>query len=156
MSSNKDDVTPSETLIGRVKWFNNSLSYGFVTVITEGKYHNTDVFVHQSNLQTKKECFRTLFTGECIQFVLTNSTNEKHPLHAVNVTGYNGNPLHCEASIKQYNNSSRNDGGSSGGDDGNNGSNGFRGGSSGFRGRGGANSSRGRGNSYSNQRSEQM
>ena len=114
------------------------------------------MFVHQSNLQTKKECFRTLFTGECIQFVLTNSTNEKHPLHAVNVTGYNGNPLHCEASIKQYNNSSRNDGGSSGGDDGNNGRNGFRGGSSGFRGRGGANSSRGRGNSYSNQRSEQM
>ena len=68
----------SVPLIGCVKWFNNSLSYGFVTVITEGKYHNTDVFVHQSNLQTKKECFRTLFTGECIQFVLTNSTNDKH------------------------------------------------------------------------------
>ena len=131
-------------LTGCVKWFNNSLSYGFITVITEGKYHNTDVFVHQSNLQTKKECFRTLFTGECVQFVLTNSTNEKHPLHAVNVLGYNGNPLHCEASIKQYNGGAS----ASSGDDSNNNN---RGGSS-FRGRGGTNSGRGRSNSYATQR----
>ena len=95
----------SVALTGCVKWFNNSLSYGFITVITEGKYNNNDIFVHQSNLQTKKECFRTLFTGECVQFVLTNSTNDKHPLHAVNVSGYNGLPLHCEASSKPYNGS---------------------------------------------------
>ena len=36
MSSNNDDVTPSERLIGRVKWFNNKAGYGFITV-TDGE-----------------------------------------------------------------------------------------------------------------------
>lgn len=83
-------------LTGCVKWFNNSLNYGFVTVLTEGEFHNMDVFVHQSNIHTNHECFRTLYTGECVQFTLTKSDNDKHPYHAVNVSGYNGTLLHCE------------------------------------------------------------
>jgi cold shock CspA family protein len=89
--------TPASTpLTGCVKWFDNGLNYGFITVLTEGEHHNTDVFVHQSNIQTKRDCFRTLYTGECVQFALAKSDNEKHPFHAVNVNGFNGVMLHCE------------------------------------------------------------
>lgn len=83
-------------LTGCVKWFDNGLNYGFITVLTEGVHYNTDIFVHQSNIQTKRECFRTLYTGECVQFTLTASDNAKHPYHAVAVSGFNGAMLHCE------------------------------------------------------------
>jgi len=83
-------------LTGCVKWFDNGLNYGFITVLTEGEHRNADIFVHQSNIQTKRDCFRTLYTGECVQFSLAKSDNEKHPVHAINVAGYNGTMLHCE------------------------------------------------------------
>ena len=83
-------------LTGCVKWFDNGLNYGFITVLSEGEHNKTDVFVHQSNIQTKRDCFRTLYTGECVQFELAKSDNEKHPYHAVNVSGFNGVMLHCE------------------------------------------------------------
>ena len=40
-------VLPNKVLTGCVKWFNNSLNYGFITVLTEGEYLNLDVFSHQ-------------------------------------------------------------------------------------------------------------
>ena len=89
-------TTDLSSLTGCVKWFDNGLNYGFITVLSEGQHNNTDVFVHQSNIQTKRDCFRTLYTGECVQFTLAKSDNEKHPFHAVNVVGYNGTLLHCE------------------------------------------------------------
>jgi cold shock CspA family protein len=89
-------TTEVSSLTGCVKWFDNGLNYGFITVLSEGAHNNTDVFVHQSNIQTKRDCFRTLYTGECVQFTLAKSDNEKHPYHAVNVVGYNGTMLHCE------------------------------------------------------------
>ena len=89
-------TSSSTPLTGCVKWFDNGLNYGFITVLTEGEHHNADVFVHQSNIQTKRDCFRTLYTGECVQFALAKSDNEKHPFHAVNVNGFNGVMLHCE------------------------------------------------------------
>jgi cold shock CspA family protein len=88
---------PSKNLVtGCVKWFNNSLNYGFITVVTEGEHHNKDIFCHQSNIKTKQECFRTLYTGECVQFEITKSDNDKHPYHGVNISGFNGCMLHCE------------------------------------------------------------
>ena len=89
-------VSSSASLTGCVKWFDNGLNYGFVTVLTEGDHHNTDIFVHQSNIKTKRDCYRTLYTGECVQFEMAKSDNEKHPFHAVNVSGYNETLLHCE------------------------------------------------------------
>jgi cold shock CspA family protein len=86
----------STPLTGCVKWFDNGLNYGFITVLTEGDHKNIDVFVHQSNIRTKQDCFRTLYTGECVAFELTKSDNAAHPFHAVNVTGFNGVLLHCE------------------------------------------------------------
>lgn len=89
-------TSPATPLTGCVKWFDTGLNYGFITVLTEGEHYKTDVFVHQSNIQTKRECFRTLYTGECVQFELAKSDNEKHPYHAVNVSGFNSVMLHCE------------------------------------------------------------
>lgn len=89
-------ASASAPLTGCVKWFDNGLNYGFITVLSAGEHYNADIFVHQSNIQTKRECFRTLYTGECVQFMLAKSDNEKHPFHAVNVNGFNGVMLHCE------------------------------------------------------------
>lgn len=90
-------TTLNQSFTGCVKWFNNGLNYGFITVLSDGEYRNTDVFVHQSNIRTGRDCFRTLYTGECVQFELSKSDNEKHPFHAINVQGFNGVKLRCEA-----------------------------------------------------------
>jgi cold shock CspA family protein len=137
-------ATP-KILTGCVKWFNNNLNYGFITVLTEGEHLNVDVFSHQSNIKTKHNCFRTLYTGECVQFELAKSDNSKHPFHAVNISGFNGGMLHCENANYRQNNgtkSYKNDGensfsrGSS-----------VRGGSGGRGGRGGSGGRGGRGGS---------
>lgn len=96
MATSSTTSSTASGLTGCVKWFDNGLNYGFITVLSEGEHNKTDVFVHQSNIQTKRDCFRTLYTGECVQFELAKSDNEKHPYHAVNVSGFNGVMLHCE------------------------------------------------------------
>ena len=100
---------PKKMLTGCVKWFNNNLNYGFITVLTEGQYLNVDIFSHQSNIKTKNDCFRTLYTGECVQFELSKSDNEKHPFHAINISGFNGGMLHCENPNYRSTNNYRND-----------------------------------------------
>jgi cold shock CspA family protein len=95
-STDSSSTVSAATLTGCVKWFDNGLNYGFITVLTEGEHHNADIFVHQSNIKTTRDCYRTLYTGECVQFEMAKSDNVKHPFHAVNVSGYNGTLLHCE------------------------------------------------------------
>ena len=102
-----ESVVPNKMLTGCVKWFNNNLNYGFITVLTEGEYLNVDVFSHQSNIKTKHNCFRTLYTGECVQFELAKSDNSKHPFHAVNISGFNGGMLHCENINYRQNNGTK-------------------------------------------------
>lgn len=85
-----------DKLVGCVKWFNNHLNYGFITVLSQGEYANTDIFVHQTKIVTTRDCYRTLYTGECVQFEIIKSDNTEHPIQANNVTGYNGTLLHCE------------------------------------------------------------
>ncbi len=60
---------------GKVKWFNNSKGYGFITA-DDG----TDVFVHHGDIQG--EGFKSLEEGETVTFDLTQG--EKGP-KAVNV-----------------------------------------------------------------------
>jgi cold shock CspA family protein len=115
-STSATPTTSNKLLTGCVKWFNNSLNYGFITVLTEGEYLNMDIFSHQSNIKTKRECFRTLYTGECVQFELAKSNNDKHPMHAINISGFNGCLLHCENPSYRINSSNR--GGNSGSRDG--------------------------------------
>ncbi len=50
---------------GRVKWFNNTKGYGFIT-----SDDGTDVFVHHSDIQG--EGFKTLDEGEAVNFDVTD------------------------------------------------------------------------------------
>ena len=86
----------SSTISGTVKWFNSKHKYGFITVLSEGEYKNTDLFVHQSNIITKEPCYRFLVAEENVIFEIKTTDNEKHPKQAVNVSGLNGVTLKCE------------------------------------------------------------
>ena len=110
-------------LSGCVKWFNSKHKYGFITVTSEGEYKNIDLFVHQSNLNTKEPCYRFLIAGENVKFEVKITNDEKHPSQAVNISEINGGSLKCELP-RQQNQSyqSREDNSTNGG---------------GFRGRGG-------------------
>jgi len=140
-------------LSGCVKWFNSKHKYGFITVTSEGEYKNVDLFVHQSNLNTKEPCYRFLIAGENVKFEVKITNDEKHPSQAVNVSELNGGSLKCELPRQQSNftNSYRGDGargegfsGGGGGNDNNNGGRGgFRGGSFNNGGRGGFRGGRG-------------
>jgi len=98
-TSTSQEQTGSATgkYTGCVKWFDNTLNYGFVTVISAGDYEGKDIFVHQSGVQTRnRETYRSLNCGECVQFNITSTNNEKHPEHATEVTGFGENRLQCE------------------------------------------------------------
>ena len=77
---------------GQVKWFNNRLGYGFITVITAGDNNAKDIFVHQSNIHPSQSQYRTLTVGEYVS--LDISGDDKH--QALNVTGINGGSLSCD------------------------------------------------------------
>ena len=81
---------------GQVKWFNNQLNYGFITVLDEGSHNGVDVFVHQTNIKPQVSNYRTLSQGEYVSFELTHNTEDKHPFHATNVTGYGGGKMMCD------------------------------------------------------------
>jgi len=57
-------VTPSERLVGRVKWFNNKAGYGFITV-TDGDRAGRDIFVHHSDVVVGSEQYKYLVQGLC-------------------------------------------------------------------------------------------
>ena len=97
-SSNQDQtITSEERNTGCVKWFDNALNYGFITVISSGEQQGKDIFVHQSGVQTRnRDTYRSLNCGECVQFNITHTNNEKHPEHATEVTGFGENRLQCE------------------------------------------------------------
>ncbi len=88
-------------LSGCVKWFNSRHKYGFITVTSEGEYKNVDLFVHQSNLNTKEPCYRFLIAGENVKFEVKITTDDKHPSQAVNVSEINGGSLKCELPRQQ-------------------------------------------------------
>lgn len=77
-----------ETQCGRVKWFNNSAGYGFISV-SEGN----DVFVHHSSLMTQTNQFRYLVEGEYVTFKLKQLGDR---FTAIEVTGPNNGKLMCE------------------------------------------------------------
>ena len=94
MSTQQDSVTQSSSLLGRVKWFNNSTGYGFITV-TSGERAGSDVFVHHSSVEVENQQYKYLVQGEYVNFVLSKSTGP-HEYQATHVVGVNGGKLMCE------------------------------------------------------------
>jgi CspA family cold shock protein len=86
------NVSSSERLSGRVKWFNNKAGYGFITV-TEGIKSGTDVFVHHSSINVNTEQYRYLVEGEYVEFGLTEVDNK---CQVNNVSGIGNGKLMCE------------------------------------------------------------
>lgn len=91
--------------VGVVKWFDNKLNFGFVT-ITHSRDGTTidntdsnigqDIFVHQTNLMTNSDkVFRTLNQLDRVEFSL-EETEGDHKFQAVSVTGPFGAYLNCE------------------------------------------------------------
>lgn len=79
---------------GYVKWFNNRVGYGFITV-----HHGAfvyDIFVHHTAIRVKSEQYRYLVQGEYVQFKWAETSNKKYVWQAVDVRGINNGPLMCE------------------------------------------------------------
>lgn len=89
-------MASNNVVSGCVKWFNSKQKYGFITVTSEGEHKNVDIFVHQSNLNTKEPCYRFLVAGENVNFEVSITDNEKHPKQAINVSAMNNELLKCE------------------------------------------------------------
>ena len=77
--------------LGQVKWFDNKLGYGFVTVLTND-HKDKDIFVHQTNIFPLETEYRTLSKGEYISL----NVSEDGKVQAINVTGVLGGSLRCD------------------------------------------------------------
>jgi hypothetical protein len=89
-------MSERKSLLGCVKWFNNKVGYGFIT-LSDGSSEQ-DIFVHHSALNTSDEQYKYLVQGEYVCFELVKSTDpdSKHDFFAGNVSGVNGGKLMCE------------------------------------------------------------
>ena len=79
------------THLGQVKWFDNKLGYGFVTVISE-EYRGDDIFVHQTNVHPLQSEYRTLLKGEYVSLNISDDSKRQ----ALDVTGVLGGSLRCD------------------------------------------------------------
>ena len=79
----------STKLLGRIKWFNTTKGFGFVTDC----HSNEDVFVHHSGIQVQSNCWKSLHAGGYVNYELQTTEGKTQ---AVNITGVEGGPLLCE------------------------------------------------------------
>ncbi|KAI5072880.1 hypothetical protein GOP47_0012986 [Adiantum capillus-veneris] len=70
---------------GKVKWFNNTKGFGFITP-DDG---SEDLFVHQTSIVS--EGFRSLADGESVEFSVEQGDDGR--TKALNVTGPEGSPV---------------------------------------------------------------
>ena len=100
---NNESQDNTERVTCVVKWINSKNGYGFITNLD----NNNDYFTHQSNLQPKENCFKTLYQGEYIECNVEHN-NETNKDQAVNVTGIRGGQLMCEHRSSYHRNPSDN------------------------------------------------
>lgn len=57
-------------ILGRVKWFNSRIGYGFITAVDE--HHTYDYFIHWKNILYKENnnCYILLYKNELVEFEL--------------------------------------------------------------------------------------
>jgi|TARA_B100000614_G_scaffold20914_2_gene16685 cold shock CspA family protein len=83
-------------ILGRVKWFNSKLGYGFITHRNRVEDVDVDVFVHWSNLQLSEKEYHTLYKGEFVEFEIESclcNTNSNGGIQACKVSGPNNGQL---------------------------------------------------------------
>lgn len=89
------------TYSGRVKWFNRTQGWGFITITGED-FSGDDVFVYWNSLDVGKEQYRYLVNGEYVTFGISWNKDAKHPYQATNVKGAQGGQLMCETRNEQF------------------------------------------------------
>lgn len=97
-----DEVIDQDSIgvhTGQVKWFNDKLGYGFITICGEGhgmgNEASRDVFIHHSGVRPLNSSFHSLRKGEYISFNMTHGLNGPQ---AIDVTGIGGGTLMCDVS----------------------------------------------------------
>ena len=100
VSESQNGTATTESYVGQIKWFNNRIGYGFITIISESTRRGEDIFVHQQHITPKTSEYRSLQQGEYVSFQLgnpdTDSESAKHANQAINVTGVFGGSLMCD------------------------------------------------------------
>ncbi len=97
--ANSTSAVPIGDHLGRVKWFNSKLGYGFISTTLNNE--DVDVFIHQSNVRPQQSRYRTLREGE---YVSLNVSESGETRQAIDVTGVNGGPLNCDLEHNMRNN----------------------------------------------------
>jgi|SaaInlV_135m_DNA_1039713.scaffolds.fasta_scaffold76010_1 cold shock CspA family protein len=103
MATNNSNYELIETkfLNGQVKWFNNKLNYGFITIISDTEHKGKDIFVHQTNILPEVSEYRTLTQGEYVSFYLAKTKEStKHEFHGIEIKGIDRGKLMCDFYIK--------------------------------------------------------
>ena len=86
-----------QTYTARVKWFNRTAGWGFVSLTSSASDHeNDDIFVHWKSLDVENEQYKYLVNGEYIHLKINYTPEGDHSYQASNVTGVDGGKLMCE------------------------------------------------------------
>ena len=78
-------------IIGKVKWYNLDLRYGFIIVTIDDKQY--DIFVHRNNIKSNIK-YKCLFKGE---YVLLDIKHINNKTQCYNIRGINNDLLLCES-----------------------------------------------------------
>ena len=82
---------------GNVKWFNNKIGFGFITVCNKGEHYNKDIFVHYSSICVLDSQYKYLIQGEYVDFTLSDKVcGSRYEHQAINVCGVQDGPIMCE------------------------------------------------------------
>ena len=96
------------SLIGSVKFFVTKRGWGCIPVLTQDlPQSNSEIFVHQSNLNVTEGTYRRVYPGEYVSFSLGKPTSgpKKGQDTCIDVSGVMGGPLltdHPEHRFKIY------------------------------------------------------
>ena len=85
------------TYMARVKWFNRTAGWGFVSLTKSAEEHDgDDIFVHWRSLDVDQEQYKYLVNGEYVSLRINYSPEGEHSYQASNVAGVDVGPLMCE------------------------------------------------------------
>ena len=95
--NSEENVKTVETnrMVGQVKWFNNKVGFGFITM-KDAENTDKDIFVHYSTINVADTQYRYLVQGEYVEFDLTTSNKPPHEYQSSNISGIKGGKLMCE------------------------------------------------------------